>query len=126
MKRFFERSRYVLLIDDANEEGLARALEFLPVSSQRCALIITSQSLTRDSVMHLLAAAGDRTVLHFHKELKPFTHDQCMQLMTRVCYQCEALLQKEDDLRAVFESLAHLPLAVRLFAEWSRKQFSAC
>ena len=126
LKRFFSTSRYVLLIDDADEEGLARGLEFLPVSNQRCTLIITSQSLTRDSVTQLLAAAGDRTALHFHKELKPFTHDECMRLMKHVCDKCEALLQKEGDLRVVFdEGLARLPLAVRLFAEWSRMQFSA-
>jgi hypothetical protein len=126
LRRFFSTSRYVLLIDDADEEGLARGLEFLPVSNQRCTLIITSQSLTRDSVTQLLAAAGDRTALHFHKELKPFTHDECMRLMKHVCDKCEALLQKEGDLRAVFDDgLARLPLAVRLFAEWSRMQFSA-
>ena len=126
LRHFFSTSRYVLLIDDADEEGLARGLEFLPVSNQRCTLIITSQSLTRDSVTQLLAAAGDRTALHFHKELKPFTHDECMRLMKHVCDKCEALLQKEEDLRAVFDDgLARLPLAVRLFAEWSRMQFSA-
>jgi hypothetical protein len=115
-----------LLIDDADEEGLARSLEFLPVSNQRCALIITSQSLRGDAVAELLAAAGDRSALHFSKELKPFTHDECMQLMTRVCNKCEALLEQERLLRAVFhEGLAFLPLAVRLFAEWSRIQFNA-
>jgi hypothetical protein len=49
---------------------------------------------------------------------------QRMQLMTSACDNCEALLQKEDDLRPVFEGLAHLPLAVRLFAEWCRKQYN--
>jgi hypothetical protein len=46
------------------------------VSSQRSALIVTSQSLTRDSVTQLLVAAGDHTALRFHSELKPFMHDQ--------------------------------------------------
>ncbi len=125
LRRFLSMSRYVLLIDDADEEGLARGLEFLPVSNQRCALIITSQSLSRDSVTRLLVAAGDHTALHFHKELRPFAHKECIQLMRQVCDKCEALLMKESDLRAVFEGLGRLPLAVRLFAEWSRMQFSA-
>ena len=126
LRRFFSTSRYVLLIDDADEEGLARGLEFLPESNQRSALIITSQSLKCDSVTKLLAAAGNHTALHFHKELNPFTHEECMKLMTRVCVKCEALLKQEDDLRALFaEGLGCLPLAVRLFAEWSRRQYNA-
>jgi hypothetical protein len=125
LRRSFAKSRYVLLIDDADQDGLARALEFLPVSHQRCAVIITSQSLTHDSVTQLLVSAGDATALHFHRQLQPFTHDECMQLMMKVCDKCEALLAKVDDLRAVFaEGLGRLPLAVRLFAEWSRVQFN--
>ncbi len=126
LRRFFANSRYVLLIDDADEEGLARALEFLPVSNQRCAVIITSQSLTHDSATQLLVAAGDDTALHFHKQLQPFTPEECMKLMRQVCDKCEALLAKEDDLLTVFgDGLGYLPLAVRLFAEWSRRQYNA-
>jgi hypothetical protein len=126
LRRSFATSRYVLLIDDADENGLARALEFLPVSNQRCAVIITSQTLTRDSATRLLIAAGDDAALHFHRQLQPFTPEECMTLMRQVCDKCEALLAKEDDLLTVFgDGLVHLPLAVRLFAEWSRAQFNA-
>jgi hypothetical protein len=126
LRCFFAQSRYVLLIDDADEEGLARALEFLPVSNQRCAVIITSQSLTRDSTTQLLIGAGDNTALYFHKQLQPFTPKECMVLMRQVCDKCEALLAKENDLLTVFgDGLGHLPLAVRLFAEWSRRQYNA-
>jgi hypothetical protein len=125
LHRFLGTSRYVLLVDDADAEGLARALQLLPVSKQRCALIITSQSLTHDAVTQLLLQAGSATAICYHKELQPFTHGECMKLMAHICDKCEALLQKEDDLRAVFgEGLGHLPLAVRLFAEWSRTQFN--
>ena len=127
LQHFLGKSRYVLLIDDADAEGLARAFQCLPVSEQRCALIITSQSLTHDAVKQLLVEAGDDTPLHFHKELQPFTHEECMVLMTKICDKCEPLLKKVDELRAVFgKGLRHLPLAVRLFAEWSREQFNAC
>lgn len=126
LRHFFANSRYVLLIDDADEEGLARALEFLPVSNQRCAVIITSQSLTRDSTTQLLIGAGDNTALYFHKQLQLFTPKECMALMRQVCDKCEALLAKENDLLTVFgDGLGHLPLAVRLFAEWSRRQYNA-
>jgi hypothetical protein len=82
--------------------------------------------MTRDSVVQLLVAAGDDTALHYHRELQPFTHEESMKLMALVCDKCEALVAKVGDLWAVFgEGLGHLPLAVRLFAEWSRMQFSA-
>jgi hypothetical protein len=127
LRRFLEKSRYVLLIDDADAEGLTRAFQFLPLSEQRCTLIVTSQSLKPEGFRQSLVEAGDFTsIFHFHKELQPFTHDECMMLMTKICDKCDALLQKVNELRTVFGAgLGHLPLAVRLFAEWSREQFNA-
>ncbi len=94
--------------------------------NQRCAVIIASQSLTCDSATQLLVAAGDDTALHFHKQLQPFIYKECMELMRQVSDKCEALLAKKDDLLTVFgNGLRHLPMAVRLFAEWSREQFNA-
>jgi hypothetical protein len=126
LKDFFHDNRYVLLIDDADKAGLARALEVLPVSKQRCAIIITSQSLNPKDVSELLLEAGDRNAKFSHKELKVFTHRECMVLMAKVCDNSGALLQKEEDLGVIFDKgLGFLPLAVRLFANWSKKQFKA-
>jgi hypothetical protein len=125
LKYLFKKSRYVVLIDDADVEGLARALDLLPASKQRCALIITSQSLTPSDVNTLLQNAGHASAILHHKELQLFTHEECMQLMIKICRDCDALLQKEDDLRDIFrDGLGYLPLAVRFFAEWCRKQFN--
>lgn len=126
LKCFLSEARYVLLIDDADSEGLKRALKFIPASKQRCTLIITSQSLTLRDVSDLLAEVRDKTPIHFYKSLDPFTHRECMQLMAKVWDKSEALflLQKEDQLRDIFcNGLGYLPLAVRLFAIWSRTQF---
>lgn len=123
LKRFFKTTRYVLLIDDADHDGLSFVLQFLPVSTQSCTIIITSQSLTFDAVNLLVTQRGSASI-QFHKELKLFTRIECMQLMRRICEYCDALLQNEDVLFAIFEDLGHLPLAIRLFAEWSRRQFN--
>jgi hypothetical protein len=127
LRRFFEYSRYILLIDDADEDGLVRVLQFLPVSKQCCALMITSSSthLTRHYVAELLMQFGDNNSLYFHKELQTFTPEECLALMKQVWLRkCEAFFKREGDLLAVFEGLGRLPLAVRLFAEWSEMQFS--
>jgi hypothetical protein len=125
-RRFFEYSRNILLIDDADEDGLAHVLQFVPVSKQRCALIITSSSthLMRHYVAELLMQFGDDNFLYFYKELQTFTPKECLELMKQVCHKCEALFKREGDLLAVFEGLGRLPLAVRLLAEWSQTQFS--
>ncbi len=124
LKDFFKRSRYVLLIDDADAEGLSRALHVLPVSNQPHALIITSQSLTPDSI---LVDFGHLGPIQFHKKLDLFKFGECMSLTTKICKNCEVFLRKrEDDLEAAFgeNGLNYLPLAVRLFAEWSRNKFN--
>lgn len=121
LEDFFKRSRYVLLIDDADAEGLSRALHFLSVSKQPHALIITSQSLTPDSIFVDFGHLGP---IQFHK-LDLFKFGECMSLTTKICKNCEVFLRKrEDDLRAAFDGLNYLPLAVRLFAEWSRNKFN--
>ncbi len=125
LKCLFKKSRYVVLIDDADAEGMNRALDLLPVSKQRCAVIITSQSLTPSDVNALLQNTGHASAIFRHKELQLFTHQECMQLMMKICRDCDSLLQKEDDLRDIFrDGLGYLPLAVRVFAEWCRKQFN--
>jgi hypothetical protein len=131
LQHLFKNSRYVLLIDDADAEGLSHVLQFLPVSEQPRALIITSQSLTCASVKGQLLIVGDVGPIQFHKRLQLFSPQECMMLMSKVCKNCDALLRfdallrKEDELRAVFgDGLGYLPLAVRLFANWSRMQFT--
>ncbi len=124
MKHFFESSRFVLFIDDGDEEGLARVLHFLPSSEKPCLLIITSQSLTPDSVKDQLLKVGDSGSIQFHKKLEQFSHQECMVLMKSVCTNCDGLFLKEEDLKTIFgDGLGYLPLAVRLFAEWSRVQY---
>jgi tetratricopeptide (TPR) repeat protein len=120
LQRFLRTSPYVILIDDADFEGLLRALEFLPVSNQCCSVIVTSQSLTKEDVQKLQDADNSSTI-QFYKELEPFSHEECLHLMKKICSDCAALLQ--SDLSAVFVKLGHLPLGIALFAKWSRSQF---
>jgi tetratricopeptide (TPR) repeat protein len=120
LQRFLRTSPYVLLIDDADFEGLHRALEFLPVSNQCCSVIVTSQSLTKEDVQKL-QDADDSSTIQFYKELEPFSYEECLRLMKKICSNCAALLQ--SDLSGVFVKLGHLPLGIALFAKWSRSQF---
>ena len=143
LQHTFRTSRYVMLIDDANLEGLAQALRFIPVSEQRCSLIITSQTLSRCDIEQMMNSFG-LNYFQFCKSLSLLNHPQCMKLMENICTtksQSEGaksprwkevtlttkLLNKIDILdktdRSVFKKLGFLPLAISLFANWSRMQF---
>jgi hypothetical protein len=131
LRKFFASSRYVILIDDADLEGLACALKHLPLSGLRSALIITTQSLSHDATTQQLVDADDRTRVHFYKLMQPFTPDECMRLMRQLCpestHGCLFLPELQQQLQHVLgdgvDGLGHLPLAVRLFAHWSKEQF---
>jgi hypothetical protein len=121
LQRFLEKNRYVLVIDDADYEGLSHALHYLPVSKQRCALIVTSQSLTDKDVLDILIDGESNAI--YYKKLEIFLESDCMMLLKKICQNCYALLQQEI-LRPIFKKLGFLPLAVRLFAVWCEKQFN--
>lgn len=130
LKAFLQESRYVLLIDDADEAGMLEVMKLLPSSRLRCALLVSSQILQQKDLQALLSGSdaadsipSDATVI----ELQPFTSDECRDLMQSLCpsnffdntlpsyaplYACDA------DLRAVFEDLGRLPLTVRMFSDW--------
>jgi hypothetical protein len=133
LKAFLTTSRYVVLIDDADEAGLQQALKHLPPSALRCTLLVTSQSLKEKELREYVAAAesdgsvGSEVEVY---ELQKFTSDECMALMQSLCppppygtsdkpaYSYAPMYAHDADLRAVFEALVWLPLAVRFFGGW--------
>jgi len=128
LKVFLEKARYVVLIDDADESGIEEALKHLPPSRLRCAFLVTSQILRQPQLEQFIAnslSVGTfrGTVEIF--ELQPFTSDECMHLMRVICplSSFPLLYGFEMELRSVFEKLVHLPVAVRLFADWMKQQY---
>jgi hypothetical protein len=119
----------VILIDDADAEGLQCALKYLPISSQCSTLIITTQFLSCDDVSQQL---GDtQRVSFFHKQMQAFTPDECTCLMRQVCpefmHDCMLFSELQEEILHILghddDGLGHLPLAVRLFAHWSKEQY---
>ncbi len=132
LKKFLSNSRYVILIDDADAAGLQCALKYLPISRQCSTLIITTQFLSCDDVSQQLSAACDITHVSFlHKQMQAFTPDECTRLMRQVCpefmHDCMYFSELQEQILHILghddDGLGHLPLAVRLFAHWSKEQY---
>jgi hypothetical protein len=138
LKAFLQQGRYVVLIDDADEAGLQEALKHLPPSQMRCTLLVTSQMLQREDVQaHVTAAEAGVAVSSSISvcELQPFSSDECMKLMQSLCPHpppnpsdkpfppYAPLYAHEAELRAAFEDLVRLPLAVRFFGVWLRGRY---
>ena len=129
LKLFLEGTRYVVLLDDADEAGLQEVLRHLPPSQLPCAVVVTSQMLRRDDAERLVTAAECSAAVRGSSvslcELQPFTLDECSELLRRVfSVESSAPLHSFDaEVRAVFEELARLPLAVRVFCVWLRNRY---
>ncbi len=130
LKLFLEQARYVVLIDDAGEAGLQEALQHLPLSKLRCALLVTSQMLEERDVQMLASAAEFIAVGHKSRvsvcELQPFTVEECFELLDLICPlpSFAHLHRHVVELRAVFEELhCHLPVAIRLFCVWLKATY---
>ena len=143
---------YIILLDDADDEGLKRvccstvyspapihtshlhqALQLLPPSRKGCAIFITSQTLDHAAVMKELASTGDNgaSTLVAH-EIKRFTPHESLQLLVRACnpHTHRGLYNRLDELKLIMgdgpdplHHLGHLPLAVRMFVEWVGEQY---
>jgi tetratricopeptide (TPR) repeat protein len=133
LQAFLTTARYVVLIDDADEAGMQQALKHLPPSRLRCTLLVTSQSLKEKNLRDYLAAAELGVSVGSEIEaynLPEFTSDECMKLMQSLCppppygtsdkpaYSYAPMYAHDAELRAVFDELVRLPLAVRLFGCW--------
>ncbi len=132
LKTLLEQSRYVVLVDDADEAGLQEALKHLPPSQLRCSLLVTSQMLKKGDLQRLVSAA-ESSVAAGHSsiidvcELQPFTPEECMQLTQSLCPVAfhAPLYAHDSQLKGVYEELAWLPLAVRFFGVWLRGRYRA-
>jgi tetratricopeptide (TPR) repeat protein len=132
LKAFLEQSRYVVLVDDADEAGLQEALKHLPPSQLRCSLLVTSQMLKKDDLQRLVSdaessvAAGHGSIIDVCA-LQPFTPDECMQLTQSLCPVAShtPLYAHDSQLKGVYEELARLPLAVRFFGVWLHGRYRA-
>ena len=139
LKTFLEQARYVVLIDDADEAGLQEALQHLPPSQLRCALLVTSQMLKECDVQRLVCAADCSAVGHKSRvsvcELQPFTVEECAELLQRFCPHPASdgssnefpsyapVHEHAAELRGVYAELGLLPLAVRFFCFWLRGNY---
>jgi tetratricopeptide (TPR) repeat protein len=131
LKAFLQRARYVVLIDDADEAGMQEVLKHLPSSQLRCALLVSSQILQREDLKAYLAGIDVTDLIPSEVEvldLQPFTGDECMNLIQRLCLppneifhsfpSFAPLFARDADLLIVFEDLFRLPFAIRHFGHW--------
>jgi tetratricopeptide (TPR) repeat protein len=118
LKNYLAHVRFVVVIDDANVEGLQTAAQWIPVSSALYSVIVTSQQPS-DELSAFQAIHGHFEIM----ELAKFDEKVSLELLQKVCKLCTALAAAVDQLRNVAEQMNHLPVAVRLFAEYSRSRY---
>jgi hypothetical protein len=133
---FLSHVPYVVLIDDADGDGLQAALKYLPPSRMFCTILITSQMVQQENLRAYLAATQGSAILTNHVdvcELQPFTSDESMRLLIdHLCRRAGnpswlipyiSIADVQSRLRATFEALGHLPLGVRLFGLWLNREY---
>jgi hypothetical protein len=122
LRQFLHMQRFVILADDADEDGLDELLLHLPRSSKPCALIVTSQY--GDSLISKINRSDRRDDL-VAVELRCFEPKVSLKLVEAICQfseYAESRAQLQSWLTHVLEQLGQLPLAVRLFAEWLHQE----
>jgi hypothetical protein len=84
LKQFLEQNRFVILADDADEDGFEELLHHVPKSRRPCALVVTSQCSTSDL---LERAKGAPFVLESQGDiaLDVFPSNHALELVTRTC-----------------------------------------
>ncbi len=135
LKTFLQKQRFVILADDIDTHGAKELLKNVPKSSEPCALILTTQF--SDAVCDICLGP---TVFQFSgirlDVLKP------QESLELVQFTCLGYQKFEDGTAADFKELlfrhlvtddwlpkildkefGHLPVAVRVFADWLCRQF---
>jgi tetratricopeptide (TPR) repeat protein len=110
--------RFIAIIDDATGDGLQAAAQFVPVSSALYSVILTSQQPPGE-----LAALDAAHGMFEKRELSKFDDSSSFQLLQNLCKPCSALIAEKDHLAGIARRMYHLPLAVRLFGEYSRSRY---
>ena len=124
LRQFLQRNRFVILADDADEDGLHELLLHLPRSSKPCAVIVTSQY--GESLMPHINRSDHKADL-IAIELQCFEPDVSLELVEAICCCSEySALRSELHpwLTQVLEQLGQLPLVVRVFAEWLHQELT--
>jgi tetratricopeptide (TPR) repeat protein len=122
LRQFLQAQRFVILADDADEDGFKELLLHVPRSSKPCALIVTSQfgaSLISQIIQ------SDRKYDIIAVELFCFKPEVSLKLVEAICQSsryAESRVELHSWLTQVLEQLGHLPLVVRVFAEWLHQE----
>jgi hypothetical protein len=122
LKNFLQMQRFVILADDADEDGLNELLLHLPRSYKPCALIVTSQY--GDSLISQINRSDRRDDL-VAVELRCFKPEVSLKLVESICLSIEYAESRGEMhswLTQVLDQLGQLPLAVRFFAEWLHQE----
>lgn len=118
LKSHLGHSRFVAIIDDANADGLRAAADWIPVSTALHALLVTSQQPAEE-----LAAIEISHGLFEKVDLLQFDLSTSVDLITKICSRCPAIITQTDCLQDIAGCMDNLPLGVRLFAEWCQSQY---
>jgi hypothetical protein len=124
LRQFLQTHRFIILADDADEEGLEELLLHVPRSSKPCALIVTTQ-YGESLISHINRSdrCNDLVVVELHC----FRPEMSLTLVEDICHSTEykeLRTELHPWLTQVLEQLGQLPLAVRLFAEWLHQELT--
>jgi hypothetical protein len=122
LQKFLQIQRFVILADDADEDGLNELLLHLPRSCKPCAIIVTSQY--GDSLISQINQSDRRDDL-VAVELRCFKPEVSLKLVESICHSseyAESRVELHSWLTQVLDQLGQLPLAVRFFAEWLHQE----
>jgi tetratricopeptide (TPR) repeat protein len=115
LRDYLSRARFVAVIDDADDAGLHAAARWIPSSSARHAVLLTSR-LHRASpaLRHVQAALGTFDTLL----LTGLDEAAGMELLCKLCARCSFAPPHLLQLKTVARRSQLLPLALRVFGSW--------
>ncbi len=134
LKKFLFHNCFVLLVDDVDKSGLEELLKHVPASSAGCCIVLTSQMDGIELVAEQLSKKHefqfDRTQNGDDVHLQCFTDKVAFELVAQIC-PGDIITRQSDDVKAKLRyvlagdassGIGLLPLGVRLFAEWMRRE----
>ncbi len=119
LKDYLSHSRFIAVVDDADADGLQAAVRWIPASSARHAVLVTSQ-LPAAALRQLEASIGPFENI----DLCGFDECSSLELICKLCDGCSFTAAQVGNLKAVAARSQHVPLAVRLFGNWSNSRYN--
>ncbi len=133
LKEFLSHHCYVLFVDDVDESGLKELMFHAPVSRQGSIIILTSYFVglfVADSTNS--DPDPQKTFLFQQIQLEKFSRDEALEVVRKVCEPSKypesfESTQFQENLDKILGGghLNFLPIGVRIFAKWLKRQLKA-